>query len=290
MNVPGRIVALLLLLSVSGAYADSAQPLPTGSSQFTFRGWAGPAIEVRTYVPEAVTDATPIVIVMHGASRDVERYFADWSAQGEQHGFVVVVPEFSVDDFPGSGRYNLGNVFDVESGKLRPESQWTFSAIEPLFEQIVTSLGTYQAGYTIYGHSAGAQFVHRYLYYKPEARVMRAIVANAGWYTLPMFGVEYPYGLDGSKIKESVIRETFGKDVILLLGDADIDPSQENLRQTPEARRQGPHRYARGIMMFSVAKSKAEEFGVDFNWQLIKVHDAEHSNAQMTPTAAGLVK
>jgi len=281
-------VVLSLLLMQNGNATDPAH-LPTGSSQFKFANWSGPSINVRTYVPETVTDSTPIVIVMHGGTRDVDRYFADWSAQGELNDFVVVVPEFTVDDFEGSARYNLGNAFNVKTGLRRPEKKWTFSAIEPLFDQVIASLDSMQTSYTLYGHSAGSQFVHRFLYYKPDARVKRAIAANAGWYTLPVYGVKYPYGLDGSGIKEPVLAGVFARDVVLLLGDADVDPKDDSLRQTEEAQRQGPHRYARGVMMYRVAKAKAEKMGVDFNWRLVEVHGAEHSNAQMAPAAAGFV-
>lgn len=282
--------AVLCVLISQSAGASELASLPAGNSEFVFADWPGPSINVRAYVPDSVTDVTPIVIVMHGNSRDADRYFEDWSEQGKLNGFVVVVPEFSVDDFRGSARYNLGNVFNEKTGLRRHEKKWTFSSIEPLFNRVVASLGGKQAAYTLYGHSAGAQFVHRFLYYKPSARVKRAIVANAGWYTLPVYGEKYPYGLEGSGVQETALQVVFAKDVVLLLGDADIDPQDETLRQTKEARRQGPHRYARGVMMYRVAKAKAEKKGVDFNWSLVEVHGAEHSNAQMAPAAAGFVE
>lgn len=281
---------VLSVLLVQNGSATEAASLPVGNGEFNFIDWSGPSINVRTYVPESVTDTTPIVIVMHGNTRDVDRYFDDWSAQGKLNGFVIVVPEFNVDDFEGSARYHLGNVFNAKKGFRRPENKWTFSAIEPLFDQVVASLGGKQASYTLYGHSAGAQFVHRFLYYKPDARVKRAIAANAGWYTLPVYGVSFPYGLDGSGLREKILPAVFARDVVLLLGDADVDPDDESLRQTEEAQRQGPHRYARGVMMYRVAKAKAAKLGVDFNWKLVEVHGAQHSNAQMAPAAAGLVE
>ena len=131
--------------------------------------------------------------------------------------------------------------------------------------------------------------MHRFLYYKPDARVQRVIAANAGWYTLPVYGVEYPYGLHQSGVKEEVLARVLAKDVILLLGDADIDPNDENLRKTVEAQRQGPNRYERGIMMYRTAEASAQKLGVEFNWTLLKVHGAEHSDAQIAPAAADVV-
>jgi hypothetical protein len=131
--------------------------------------------------------------------------------------------------------------------------------------------------------------VHRFLYYKPDARVSKAILANAGWYTMPDFGVDYPYGLSESGVDHDVLTGYFGRNVTVLLGDADIDTSDDDLRRTPEAELQGPHRLARGHTFFRVAKAKAKALGVDFNWRIRIVPGAEHSNAQMTPAAAKLV-
>lgn len=282
--------ALLLLTAAQCSIAVEAEQTPAGSSEFVFADWSGPGINVRLYVPDEFGDLTPIVVVMHGASRDVDRYFEDWSAQGKLRGFVVVVPEFTVEDFEGSARYNLGHVFDAQTGLRRAEKLWTFSVIEPLFDHVVALLRGSQKQYTLYGHSAGAQFVHRFLYYKPYARVKRALAANAGWYTLPDYGVEYPYGLDKSGVREEVLARVFARDVVLLLGDADIDPRDDNLRQTEAARRQGSNRYTRGNNMYRVAKAISEKLAFEFNWTLLTVRGAEHSNAQMTPVAAEMVE
>jgi hypothetical protein len=227
---------------------------------------------------------------MHGASRDLPRYFEDWSAQAEEENFIAVVPEFNLEDFAGSSRYNLGHVFDPDTGKSRDESLWTFSAIEPLFDYIVGWTGTHQANYTLYGHSAGSQFAHRFLYFKPDARVERAILANAGWYTMPDFGIDFPYGLQDSGVDANVLPGYFARDVIVLLGDADTKLNEDNLRRTPEAMLQGKHRLQRGHTFYRVAEAKAADIGADFNWRLQIVPAAEHSNAQMTPAAAALVR
>ena len=283
------LAAGIFALGLLGFAACTEQQRPSGDLAFDFDNWPGPTVPVKVFVPEAATAATPIVIVMHGASRDLPRYYDDWRKEGEEHGFIVVVPHFSRDDFPGSAHYNLGWVFDPETGAMRPRKEWTFSAIEPLFDAVVERIGGEQARYTLFGHSAGSQFVHRFLYFVPEARVKRAIAANAGWYTIPDFGVDWPYGLSESGIMPDVLKSYFGRDLVVLLGDADVMREDEDLRKTPEAELQGPHRYARGHTFFRVARARAADLEVDFGWRLQEVAGAGHSNASMTPDAALLV-
>lgn len=263
-------------------------PLLAAEYEWLFENWDGPAIPVRMFVPEDATAETKIVIVMHGASRDAPRYYRDWKAQGEEHGLIVVVPEFSKRRFEGSRRYNLGYVFDRGSTKKRAENLWTFSAIEPLFDEVVARIDGKQKSYTIYGHSAGSQFVHRFMYYKPDARVSRYIAANAGWYTLPTNDFKYPYGLVGSGLEESDLATMFAKHLIILLGRDDTDETDESLRKTPEANKQGPNRLVRGLTMYRVSKARAEELGLEFNWQVFSVKGAGHVNAEMTPAAAAM--
>ena len=261
-----------------------------GDSEWQFDSWAGPAIAVRTFVPDGAVDTMPIVIVMHGWSREAKRYFADWRELGGEHGFIVVVPHFPVEDFPSSKHYNLGHVFDEKTGRKRPEAEWTFAAIEPLFDEVVARIGGKQTQYTLFGHSAGSQFVHRFLYYMPEARVRRFIAANAGWYTMPEFDTEYPYGLKDAAIDKDQLIAAFEKELVLLLGREDVDYTDPDLRKTPEANRQGKNRFARGLTMFCVAKVNAGKLGAELKWRLMIVEDAGHVNAEMALAAAQLVE
>lgn len=241
------------------------------------------------YVPKDSTADSPIVIVMHGNSRDAKRYFRDWKTIADEHGLVVVVPEFTKKRFSGSARYNLGHVFHPDIGVQRPENAWTFSVIEPLFDEAVSRVNGSQTHYSIYGHSAGAQFVHRFLYYKPDARVTTFIAANAGWYTLPVSKFDYPYGLNESEIHVDALPGIFSRKLIILLGSEDADSNAASLRHTAEAEQQGPHRLARGRTMYRVAKDRAQELGLEFNWELFTVDDADHNNAKMAPAAAAFI-
>lgn len=290
MNTPAKRLLAALALLLTSLQACAVAPPPPGNHVVDFDNWPGPALPVQVFVPEGAGPDTTIVIVMHGASRDLPRYYADWRAAALEHGFIVAVPYFSKEDFRGSARYNLGHVFDPDTREPRPPETWTFAAIEPLFDAVVEQLGGRQAHYTLFGHSAGSQFVHRFLYHVPDARVSRAIVANAGWYTMPDFGVAYPYGLAGSNVPESVLAGYFGRDIVVLLGDGDTVRDDEDLRKTPEAELQGRHRFDRGQTFFRVAKARAAALGVEFRWRLQVVPGATHSNAEMTPAAALLVE
>lgn len=276
-----RLLALTLatMLATACATTQHAPAIETGSGFFRFDAWAGPAIPVYYHRPASAGADAPIMIVMHGASRDADRYRDEWIAVAEKGNFIVVAPEFSKHKFPKSRMYNLGGVADKD-GKPRDESLWTFSAIEPLFDQVVMATGSKRKTYDLYGHSAGSQFVHRYLYYKPDARVDIAFPANAGWYTLPVADVAYPYGLKGSGIPESAVKTMLSRKVIMLLGDQDV-LAGDNLRKTPEAMRQGPNRLTRGRHFFTTAKGVAGALGVPLGWEMVTVEKAGHQNGKM---------
>ncbi len=283
-----------------GSAAEATPGVPEflpGSHEFTFhdaRGNADRPITVRYHMPDGYTPDTPIVFVMHGASRTGQRYFEDWEPLAVTHGFLLVVPEFDADNYPGSQWYNLGNLFpDTDAadatGAHNPESNWTFTAIEHLFDAVRTASGSTRTTFRIFGHSAGSQFVHRLLMTRPGAPVERVVAANAGWYTLPDDDTAWPYGLGGSGFEVAGLTALLQLPVTVLLGDADTVTTASNLRRTPEAMLQGPHRFTRGHTFHATAQSAAEALGVPFAWVLDTVPGAGHSNALMAPRAAEIL-
>lgn len=271
-----------------------ADPLSVGDvSRFMFDGWTGPAIPVWAYVPTDVDVQTaPILFMMHGAKRNPARYLLEWAPYAQTHGFIVIAPEFSRKDFRGSRRYNRGNVSQVDGDDYLSvdESEWSFSTIEPLFDHVVKTLRSEQTGYTLYGHSAGSQFAHRFMFHKPEARVKRYLAANAGWYTMPDMSVDYPYGLKDSGVSQSTLESALSKPVLVLLGDQDVDMNSSSLNRTDGAMRQGEHRYNRGVTFMRIGKEQATKLGVDFGWKARRVEGVGHSNSGMAKAAAPYVK
>jgi hypothetical protein len=107
---------------------------------------------------------------------------------------------------------------------------------------------------------------------------------------MPDPGIDFPYGIRDTGIDEEDSRRVFATDVILLLGDSDVDTKDDTLRQTPEAQLQGPHRFARGQTFYRVAQARANSLDAEFTWQMVFVPGAAHSNAAMTPAAAEYVE
>src|SRR5438105_1175543 len=133
---------------------------------------------------------------------------------------------------------------------------------------------------------ASTGLVHRMMTFGWSPRVERAVAANAGSYTLPTFDESFPFGLAGTDVSESAQRAVFSRPLLILLGERDVDPKDKHLPREPGARRQGPHRFARGHRYFETARSEAAHLGVPFKWQLVTVPGVAHSGEQMSPHAA----
>lgn len=273
---------VLLLFAVPAA-ASSCEPIPRGSSQITFSGWAGPTLPVFLHHPQSAGADSPIIFVMHGVNRDGDRYRDEWRDLAEQHGFIVVVPNFGREHFPTTASYNLGNIFD-EMQKASPRAQWSFSAIEPLFDDIVCRLDGQQRDYALYGHSAGGQFVHRYVAFADAPRLRVAVAANSGWYTMPDERT-FPYGWGGVAGGLVDPATAFSRPLTVLLGTADTDRDDPNLRRNEAADRQGLTRLARGETFFATARDRARERQLPFAWRIAYAPGIAHSNAGMASHA-----
>jgi hypothetical protein len=269
-------LALPLLLVALGAQAAKIR--------ITVEALGGVEQYVYLSRPTGLAPDRPLVFVMHGMDRNADEYRDQWHDLAEDYDFLLVVPEFSDRKFPDAEAYNLGSIFDGQGGR-RPEADWSFSAIEPIFDEVRKRFGMEADGYALYGHSAGAQFVHRFLFHVPEARTTRAVAANAGWYTMPDFSIEYPYGLKDSAVSREMLEKAMQRPLTILLGEEDTGPEHPSLRRTPEAMAQGPHRLARGRAFFGSGQAAARDLGVPFAWQLLTVPGAEHENRLMAPAA-----
>jgi predicted alpha/beta-fold hydrolase len=260
-----------------------------GQGSFVFNDHAaGPRGSLRVFYfrPRSAHADTPILIAMHGGDRAASDFRDSLSKNAERLGFLVVVPEFDREAFPDAHSYNYGNVkLAPPDSQVLPRDQWNFDLVERLFYQVRAASGSPHETFGLFGLSAGAQYVLRYLALTEAPFVDMAVVANCGWYMLPTFDLDYPDGMAGLGLDENILRRYFGRNVLMLLGDADIDPSAADLPRNEVATVQGPHRLARGLWHFDHCKRTAEQLGIGFGWHLEIVPGAGHVDQVMYDTA-----
>ena len=289
-----------LALPIAG-FAASENPavlalptFPVGKGGFAYREptsspYAGIIIPVHTYRPENVDPKTTkrVLFVMHGTLRNGAEYRDKWMALADQYNVLVVVPEFTRRDFPG-GMYNRGNVCGEDDKTPVSADRWTFPIIERIFSFFKMATQNPVSEYYLYGHSAGGQFVHRLVEFLPDARIARAVAANAGYYTLPDKTEEaYPFSYTGTPNESQTIQKTiFAQPLTVLLGESDTDPNDPDLYHSSEVDKQGMTRYARGHYFYETAKRVAERDKRVLNWRLVTVPGVGHSNEKMAPAAA----
>jgi pimeloyl-ACP methyl ester carboxylesterase len=267
--------------------ARMIQPGTTGDFSFSWEGpLASQPIRVWYHAPDDPSSAQ-ILMVMTGAHRDGEGYREDWLPLVKERNTLLLVLEFPKDDYPGASSYNQGNLLDSD-GDINPPEAWTFNIVEALFAAVVQETGSTADDYALFGHSAGGQFVHRFMEFTEENHVRVAVAANAGWYTMPDQDVEFPHGLKKSPLSSKELRESFSRRLIIMVGADDIDPQDALLQRDRKTDAQGNNRLSRGLNFYQASRNAAKESD-DFNWALIVVPGAAHEHKRMAEAAAPLI-
>ena len=144
------------------------------------------------YVP----DKTPknILVITHGmlskkdkASDVAKKYLSRWIRYADEYGLLVIAPVFDTPRFGnisgGFGGYR--NLF----GKYIHADLFVNKIVDRYSSR--TSSGSNR--FYLYGHSAGGQFVNRYVVTHPQ-NIIRAVISAAGRYSYPTKSSKWPYG------------------------------------------------------------------------------------------------
>lgn len=278
------ILILILACDKNEAERNGGQLTIDGTGAFLFdvnQSNLSTSMNVFYHIPSGDIEDMPVLFVLHGAGRDASDIRNAWISEANKKGFAVISPEFTEQSFPGGNGYILGNVFmdgnNPSPQTLNPERDWTFSLIEPIFDEFKSLSGSNASMYNMYGFSAGAQFAHRFMFFKPNARFDKVFAAAAGWYTVPNDAVNFPYGLAGSPLEDRSLEVYFSKKLTLQIGTLDNNPNEPGLRRNELADKQGDNRYDRAYYMFNTSKSFGDELGMNFNWNIIETPDNDHS-------------
>lgn len=278
---PGQAVAST---APHGETALQKKLFAAGVQRFIFDGWAGPAFPVWTYRSADTPADAPILFVFHGVQRDADKYIGEWIDLARARKIVLIVPEYDRKAFPGVAAYSHG-WFTGKDGTARPPEKWSFATVEPIFAAVRKREKLTSETYSLYGHSGGAQFVHRYIIAGGGPHLARAVSANAGSYAMTDPAIRWPFGIAGLPPGLWNPAKAFALPMTVLLGTDDIDPDYPSLPRQPEAMAQGPYRLARGEAFYARARSRAAADKVSFNWGCTLVPHVGHDNGGMAPVA-----
>jgi len=272
-------VLLIGLLGGEGRLAPVAQaaapaPRPGELSRRTLNG--DPALDYYLYVPRAGGRGAPLLVAVHGISRDATGQAKLFSPLAEKNGVVLVAPLFTsrrFDDYQRLGRSSRGARAD--------------RALERLIDEVARLTSARTERIYLFGYSGGAQFVHRYAMAHP-ARVASVVASSAGWYTFPDPRLPYPYGIaatpelpDLSLDPKAFLRVPF----LVTVGDRDLERNG-SLASSPELdRQQGRTRVERARRWVTAMKEAARSRGIPAEIELETLPRAEHSfreNAEET--------
>ena len=119
---------------------------------------------------------------------------------------------------------------------------------------------------------------------------MRIAISNAGWYTFPDRKRDFPFGLNNLPVTDDQLKKMYGKEVFVVLGEADTATDSPNYNKGPEYDWQGTGRYQRGQQFFSSSSQIAASMNTPFRWKLITLPGVAHSNASTAKAIGALFK
>ncbi|HRH40909.1 MAG TPA: M20/M25/M40 family metallo-hydrolase [Pyrinomonadaceae bacterium] len=269
---------LLIVLGVVGVAEDKKL------TSFNFKSPGNPDVKVFYSAPPKLSPKTKVLIVMAGRQRDADNYIESWIEWSKKNDYLVLAPLFDEKNWVEPLGYNFGN---IATGKEKdntpnPKSKWAFTLIEQMFDYARNEFKLNATKYDLFGHSAGGQFVHRFMLFMPESRTRIAIAANPGFYTLPDLNEDFPYGLKNSPypLTNKDLLNWTNRKLILMRGTADVERT-ESLRQTPEADAQGKNRFERAGFMFN----KIKTLNPKTTWQMFEVQGVAHDQKGMALAA-----
>ena len=250
--------------------------------KFTFTSWNKPDLDVFYHLPKTIDNDTKVLFVVHGNTRNADDYLNSWIRLTKDKNIAIFAPHFKRSSFISFNTLQMS----TSNGKIRTNTNlYLNNSIDTLFEYIKAKFKLNDKLYDIYGHSAGAQFVHRYLLMSDNPSVNKAVAANAGWYTF-LNGADFPYGVKNPPISltDSNVKKFLSTNLYILIGTNDIDVDS-SINKSKGAQKQGINRLQRAKNFFTYTESIVEQNNLEFKWKYQAVPGAPHSNKVMSKAA-----
>lgn len=255
-----------------------------------YEALASKPVSVSYYIPATGDPKTmPILFVFPGEDRNADahvRLFTDWA---NANGVMLFGISFSTTYYSTTTEYILGGMNTRQSASgLLPQEQWNFNYVETLFQSIRQSLAGTQSTYDIWGHSAGAQYVHRFATFMPSAHLRKAVACNSGWYSMPDLTVDFPYGMN--LVQEATVsmqQTALARHLYVCVGQNDT--STDGLNDNAGSVAQGQNRNERARYYFNNSQQLAQSKGYSFAWTFREVPSTAHDAAGMAAGTCDLL-
>ena len=258
-------------------------------------------MNVFIYIPSGNINKMKIIFVMSGCLRDALNYLKGWISYAEENRYILIAPEFDRRHY-SLADHEYGNVIEVEydfssqdiyvpymkyDNNIKNEEEWTFQNIDEIYLKFIEKYQMNNIGYSIFGHSSGSQFVHRFAILGDSQYCNKYICANAGLYTFYDTTKDYPYGIRNLEKYRKRIEVNLQKSVYILAGEKDTESSLLNM--LPEDKKQGINRYERAQNFFQVAKDYAKQNSIKFNWKFISMPNVGHYSKDVIPFTINII-
>jgi hypothetical protein len=164
-------------------------------------------------------------------------------------------------------------------------------SISSFFNFFKSKYGLKVNDYKIYGHSGGAQFLHRYILFSNDSRISSSVIANSGYYTFLNWD-DYPYGIkDVDELNSKKIENFLSEKVTMLIGEKDRGFTRSSHTSANEKGiiAQGRNRFQRANNYFNHLVVISEQFEIPFRWKFYVVENVGHENKKMSSRAAEIL-
>ncbi len=219
------------------------------------------------YVPSGPVGNAPVLVAVHGISRNAAQMIRAFSAEARRRGVVIVAPYFGRRRFSDYQRLN-------RQGRGRRADRALFE----ILDEVAHLLGRRIERFNLFGYSGGGQFAHRFSFLHPQ-RVNAMVVGAAGWYTLPNPAYRYPMGIDSNPALGEVrfrLPDLIKVPALVVVGDEDVTRGPE-LRQGLEVNlRQGLDRVARARTWVAEMRRAAGVWGISPRHELMLLPGVGH--------------
>ena len=246
-----------------------------------YSAWEKADVDLLYVLPAEVNTETKVLFIIHGASRDADRYLSMWLDAAKDKNVILVAPHFKKNDHPYFATLGMASY----SGKIiKDQGVWLNDSIAKFYAYFQNKYNLSSEQYLIYGFSGGSQFVHRYLMYGVDKAIEKAAIGSAGWYTF-IESSPFPYGIKDMPLEPGRIEWLMSKEVLFLLGDKDNNPNHSTLNRTKGSMLQGSNRYERGINYFDHLIRIGNEFNTPMRWRFSVMRGIDHNTKKMTQPA-----